>query len=180
MKKKMATQATVMIVDDDIDLLENIKDSIEDSFGTVIAVDRATKALEVLKTKSVDCIVTDYMMPEINGLEFIRILEQRTPQIPIILLTGNGSNSEVISAVESGAFDYMDKPFKAPVLINRIRNALLLPKLESLILELARVEFPELDLNSIMSASLDARLSAVAQLEAVLRVRLQAREAKAK
>lgn len=175
MKESISNQATILVVDDDLDLLEIIKDSIEDYFEKVITIDSAIKAFDVLKTNSIDCIVTDYRMPQMDGLQFIDELKKTHPQIPVILLTGNGSNPEVLEAVEKGVFDYLDKPFRAQVLVNRIRNALLLPRLESLIMDMARSEFPDLKFQNLLAQNPEDRLNVIGKLEAMIRMRLMAK-----
>jgi DNA-binding NtrC family response regulator len=178
MKKAAGLETTILLVDDDVDLLEIIQETIAEAFTSVLAVDRAQKALDLLKTRAVDCIVTDYRMPEMSGLEFIDALAKNHPSIPVILLTGNGSDPEVVEALQRGVFDYLDKPFNPPVLINRIRNSLLLPRLEGLIVDLAKAEFPDIKINGILDRPFAERLSAIVALEGIIRMRLLAREGK--
>lgn len=175
MKKNIGTESTVLVVDDEQSLLEVIADELQEHFSTVITTDRATKAIEIIKQQKIDCVITDYKMPEMNGLEFIAYLQKNNPDLPVILLTGNGSNPEVIKAIEEGLFDYLDKPFKSQVLVNRVRNALLLPRLENLILEIIKSDFPDLNVSHILRASAEDRLKHLSGLEALIRTRLMAK-----
>lgn len=172
MKKSIGIESSILVVDDDHALLEMLSDQLHDHFKSVITTDRATKALDILKKHHIDCIITDYIMPEMNGLEFIAKLQVQFPDIPVLLLTGNGANPEVLKAIESGLFDYLDKPFKAPVLVNRIKNALLLPRLQSLLLDIVKADFPDVTVNKFLSASVEERLKLIAGLEAIIRTRL--------
>lgn len=176
MKTNSQFDSSILLVDDDIDLLEAIKDEVKEHFSSVIAVDRAAKAIELLKNQNIHCVITDYKMPEMNGLEFISFLEKNYPTIPVILLTGNGSDPAVLDSIENGLFDYVDKPFQSPVLINRIRNALLLPRLESLILALVRSEFPDISIDRFLAMPPIDRLKAINALEAIILTRLMAKE----
>ncbi len=165
-------EATILLVDDDVDLLELIKETIEDDFSSVLTTDRATAALELIKSKKIDCVVTDYRMPEMSGLALIEYITQNHPEIPIILLTSNGSDPEVINAIETGLFDYVSKPFKAPVLLNRIRNALLLPRLESLIYDLAKTVAPDVSIDGTLTGSYQEKLETFLKIEKQIKPRI--------
>jgi DNA-binding NtrC family response regulator len=175
MKQEVGLESTILIVDDDIDLLDTVKDSVEIYFSSVLTADHPKIALDIIKNKQIDCVVTDYRMPDINGLELIDMVSKIHPTLPVILVTGNGDDPEVIDSIENGLFDYLDKPFKTSILVNRIRNALLLPKLESLILELARAEFPEIKVDKFMTLSPNERVKMIFRLDALIRTRLLAK-----
>ncbi len=59
-----------------------------------------------------DCMVTDYMLPDLNGLEILRIVQQERPDFPIIFITGHGDMQTTIEAMKHGAFDYLEKPIR--------------------------------------------------------------------
>ncbi len=178
MKDTIGDSATILVVDDDRELLEVIREELSEFFFEVVAVNSGRSALEYMKTHRVDCVVTDYRMPEMNGLELIRALGLSYPSLPIILVTGNGSDEEVVRALSEGLFDYLDKPFKSPVLVNRIRNALLLPRLESLMLDLLKSELsPEMS-RHYREASPSEKLKMFSAMEALVRTRILAKERK--
>ncbi|WP_132058635.1 response regulator [Halorussus amylolyticus] len=119
---------TVLHVDDEPDLadltatyLERQHDDFEITTQTTI-----DSALETLETESVDCIVSDYDMPSMNGLEFLETVRARDGDLPFILFTGKGSEEIASEAISSGVTDYLQKEVgtgQYPVLANRIRNA---------------------------------------------------------
>lgn len=129
MKNFIANNSTILLVDDESDILDFTKEEISSSFAKVLTAKDGLEACEIIKREKVDLIVTDYIMPNMNGLELINHVKINFPLIPMIMLTSNGNNPEVLFALESGAFDILDKPFRTPVLINRIRNGLLVPEL---------------------------------------------------
>lgn len=172
---KACLESTILFLDDNSDLLDLMGAELLRHFSRVLTVDRAQKAIEMIESNQVDCVITDYKMPEMNGLEFISFLQKHHAGIPIIMLTGNGSESDVLNSIQNGVFDYVEKPFNLTVLINRIHNALLIPRLESLILEFVKLEFPEVSLERLNSLSHEARLHSVKALEAILRTRLIAK-----
>ncbi|MFZ4402895.1 MAG: response regulator [Pseudobdellovibrionaceae bacterium] len=178
MKSNIALDSTILIVDDDLDLLESITYEIKRNFSTVFTADRAQKAIEIIKNNSIDCVITDYRMPEMNGLDFIDFLQKNHPSLPVILVTGNGSDREVIAAIEKGLFEYLDKPFIPSILVNRVRNALLLPRLEKLILNLVKIEFPDLQINKFSHYSYAERLKALSALEGILQTKWLAKQGK--
>lgn len=178
MKNRLTFESTILVVDDELPLLEVIKETIGDYFSSIIVTDRGEKALELLKAHRIDCVITDYRMPGMNGLELISEIQKIYPSLPIILLTGNGSDKDVVSSLEKGLFDYVDKPFKSAVLINRIRNALLLPKLENLVTDLIKAEFSDLEVNRFLHLPNEERLRMIYALEAVIHTRLLVKQGK--
>lgn len=137
------TRSTILVVDDDLDLLDLMREELSQHFTEVITAQDGPSALTILKKSNIDCILTDYRMPDMNGLELIKILAEKYPKIPVLLITGNGQNPEVLKAVDEGCFDFIEKPFHFGALVNRIRNSLLLPLLEELVQAMAASEFPE-------------------------------------
>ena len=88
----------------------------------------AHDALRILAATTIDLVITDWNMPGMNGLEFIRTLrtQEATKAIPVILVTTNSSRDEVMAAIKLGISDYVVKPFTAETMSDRIR-ALLFP-----------------------------------------------------
>ncbi|WP_148417023.1 response regulator, partial [Haloferax sp. KTX1] len=86
----------------------------------------AEQALETLSTVQYDCVVSDYDMPDQNGIEFLEAVRQRYPELPFILYTGKGSEEIASDAISAGVTDYLQKGSGAEqytLLANRIRNA---------------------------------------------------------
>ncbi|GAA0729579.1 PAS domain S-box-containing protein [Halorubrum trapanicum] len=93
---------------------------------TVETATSASEGLERLATADVDCVVTDYEMPDRTGLEFLEAVREDHPDLPVILFTGRGSEAVASDAIAAGVTDYLQKSTEESqyaVLANRIRNA---------------------------------------------------------
>jgi len=123
----MADQIRVLHVDDEqgfaemtAEYLERIADDL--TVATETDPDRALEQLD----DSIDCVVSDYEMPERNGLELFHLVQDRNPDLPFILFTGRGSEAVASEAVSAGVTDYLQKDGSTDqytILANRIRNA---------------------------------------------------------
>ena len=116
----------ILIVDDEPDLVELLSYNLKkEGFGVLTAPD-GEDALHKIRKTEVDLILLDLMLPGIQGLELCRILRQnpKTERIPIIMLTAKGEEGDKIRGLETGADDYMTKPFSPKELIARV-NAVL-------------------------------------------------------
>ncbi len=115
----------VLIIDDDPDILDVLDLTLSDTF-TVISAKNGKEGLELVKTKSPDLVITDYNMPVMNGPEFCRNLRKDVllRHLPVIMLTGQGETKDMVMGIESGADDYLIKPFEPDALLARIRMIL--------------------------------------------------------
>ncbi|SYZ72843.1 DNA-binding response regulator in two-component regulatory system with PhoR (or CreC) [Candidatus Zixiibacteriota bacterium] len=116
----------ILIVDDEEDILELIKYNLEKEGYQVISAISGENALTLARSQMPALIILDLMLPGIDGLEVCKILknENKTQNIPIIMLTAKGEESDVVTGLELGADDYIAKPFSPKVLIARVRNVL--------------------------------------------------------
>ena len=106
----MAAELRILFVDDEPTLLDVGKILLEESGNfSVITVESAPAALELLKNEQFDAIVSDYMMPEMDGIQFLNEVRTRFGSIPFILFTGRGEKKEVIQALNDGADFYLEK-----------------------------------------------------------------------
>lgn len=121
----MANTRKILIVDDDNELREGLVEqlSLHDEFESV-AVDSGTKAIEVVKNDQIDLTIMDVGLPDIDGREVVRIIRKSGFKAPIVMLTGHDTDSDTILGLESGANDYVVKPFRFAVLLARIRAQL--------------------------------------------------------
>jgi DNA-binding response OmpR family regulator len=121
----MPNTRKILIVDDDAELLDTLVEqlALHDEFET-IAVDNGTKAVNAAKTEQLDLVIMDVGLPDIDGREAVRILRKNGFKAPIIMLTGRDTDSDTILGLESGANDYVTKPFRFAVLLARIRAQL--------------------------------------------------------
>jgi DNA-binding response OmpR family regulator len=82
------------------------------------------EALDLLKQQNVDYIITDYMMPKMNGLDFIKTLKPLYPNIPILMLTAKSDTQCKLDVLRLGIDDYLQKPFEKNELLIRIQNSI--------------------------------------------------------
>jgi len=101
----------ILIVDDDIHVLKTLA-AIIDDFGMVpIQAENVAEALDHLKSMDIDLIFTDIVMPEIDGLEFIDIVKDSYPSIPIAVISAYGIIPNTVAALGKGAYNFVTKPF---------------------------------------------------------------------
>src|ERR1700690_1128741 len=121
----MANARKILIVDDDTDLRDTLVEqlSLHDEFEAS-AVDTGAKGANAAKTDAPDLVLMDVGLPDTDGREVVRILRKNGFKAPIIMLTGHDTDSDTILGLESGANDYITKPFRFAVLLARIRAQL--------------------------------------------------------
>jgi DNA-binding response OmpR family regulator len=121
----MPNAPRILIVDDDTSLREALVEQLRlhEEFDLVSA-ESGTKGVEAAKGGQVDLVIMDVGLPDIDGREAVRILRKNGFKAPIIMLTGHDTDSETILGLESGANDYVAKPFRFAVLLARIRAQL--------------------------------------------------------
>lgn len=98
----------------------------EDDRFEVVTTTSASEGLERLRDEEFDCVVSDYDMPEQNGLELLRAVREKHPQLPFILFTGKGSEEIASEAITAGVTDYIQKETGSDqytILANRISNS---------------------------------------------------------
>jgi PAS domain S-box-containing protein len=106
----LQAKLSVLYVDDEADLLELVKLFLESTEEFQIdTASSARAALELIERKQYDAIISDYQMPEINGIELLKIIRARSIDLPFILFTGKGREEVVIEAYEHGADSYVQK-----------------------------------------------------------------------
>ena len=121
----MPNTRKILIVDDDPQLRDALTEQLllHEEFEAA-AAENGTKGVQVAKERQVDLVIMDVGLPDIDGREAVRILRRNGFKAPIIMLTGHDTDSDTILGLESGANDYVTKPFRFAVLLARIRTQL--------------------------------------------------------
>ena len=117
-------QRSVLIVDDEPNMLMVLQMTLEEVGFRVHTAERVEDALAVLSDPTLDVILTDLKMPETSGVEFIRVCQQRRDDLPIIVVTAYGSIRSAIECIQAGATNYLTKPFEPEALQFAVENAL--------------------------------------------------------
>ena len=121
----MSNAARLLVVDDDLDLRDTLSEQLRlcDEFE-VLTAGTAGEAADLVKGERVDLGIMDVGLPDMDGREAVRQMRRNGFRGPIIMLTGQGSDADTVLGLESGANDYVVKPFKFAVLLARIRAQL--------------------------------------------------------
>ncbi|MDQ1353795.1 MAG: hypothetical protein QG657_4102, partial [Acidobacteriota bacterium] len=116
-------KTVILVVEDHDDMRRHIREILESGYGVIEAVN-GKEGIARAKDIIPDLIISDIMMPEVDGYELCRVLKKdlKTSHIPIILLTAKASDKSVVRGLETGADDYVTKPFNADMLLARINN----------------------------------------------------------
>ncbi len=116
------TSRTILIVDDDNDLRETLAEqlSLHEEFH-VLQEATASKGVQAARGGIVDLLIMDVGLPDMDGREAVKMLRKGGYKAPIIMLTGQDTDSDTILGLEAGANDYVTKPFRFAVLLARIR-----------------------------------------------------------
>jgi diguanylate cyclase (GGDEF)-like protein len=116
----------ILIADDDPDILDVLKITLEAEGYEVLESQNGQEALEMTKKKNPDLVITDCKMPKMCGDELCGILKKDIllQHIPIIMLTAKGEITDKVHGINSGADDYMVKPFEPPELVARVKMVL--------------------------------------------------------
>jgi two-component system NtrC family sensor kinase len=115
-------QRQILLIDDSKTFIATTKHFLEECQFSILTADSGQKGLETLEKEPVDLIVVDWMMPEMNGLEFIRHMRENDlyREIPIIMLSGKDAIEDVVAAIEYGADDFINKDMDLKLLEKKI------------------------------------------------------------
>jgi two-component system response regulator GlrR len=125
-------RATILVVDDDSDLLQLLSFRLRTVGYHVVAVDSAEKALDQLSVCRPQVVVTDLRMDGMSGLQLLEAIRSRNPTLPVIILTAHGSIPDALKAAQSGVYSFLTKPFDSRDLLEQIERAAALGGGESL------------------------------------------------
>jgi DNA-binding NtrC family response regulator len=117
------TNLTVLIVDDDPVSLHVLRATLEDVGFHVSAADRPSAALRHLESQAPDLLITDLLMPEMNGLELVKAVRTRAPETCCLIITGFATNETTVEAFRAGARDLLLKPINVEEVQTRVLNA---------------------------------------------------------
>lgn len=116
-------QDTVLIVDDERSIRVSLRTILGTLGYTIVEASRGEEAVALVRTARFDAVLLDINMPGISGIEVCRSIRKMTQQLPILMLTVQGSEDRKIQALDAGADDYITKPFHLGELTARLRAA---------------------------------------------------------
>jgi len=116
-------KAKVLLVDDEEQFLDTLTQRLEIRGLTVEAVTGGEDALDMVGDKKIDAVILDLAMPGIDGIETLRLLKAKQPDLQIIMLTGKATVKSGIEAMKLGATDFLEKPVDLNLLLEKIGEA---------------------------------------------------------
>lgn len=115
----------ILVVDDDMAVCELLQDVLTEHVFSVQVCHNGQQALAVAASvPHLSLVLLDMMLPDINGLLVLQRLQKLRPELPVVMLTGLGSESDVVVGLEMGADDYIGKPFNPRVVVARVKAVL--------------------------------------------------------
>lgn len=115
---------TILIVDDELAMRESLERIFaREGFRTLLAPS-GERALELLREKRADVMLTDLMMPGLTGLELTRAAKKLVPELEVVLMTAYATVEVAVECMKEGAYDFVEKPFKRSALVETIRKAM--------------------------------------------------------
>jgi DNA-binding NtrC family response regulator len=121
--------ATILCVDDEPAVGLILEDALERAGHQAVGARNVPEALQVLARGDVDLIISDYLMPGLTGLEFLSLIQREGYDVPLIMLTGQGTIEHAVTSIKAGAVDYITKPLRPEQLELAVEQALELRRL---------------------------------------------------
>ena len=111
----------ILLVADDVDLRQTLVDQLkQEREFEIVEAGSANDALKAVRSSHIDLMILDVGLPDMDGREAVKVLRGEGFKSPILMLTGHDSEADESKGLESGANDYLPKPFRYPVLLDRI------------------------------------------------------------
>ena len=120
----MGTSAKIMVVDDEKQICQNVEKILSKNNYEVIHAASAKEALEKMATDSFSLLISDIVMPEMNGLELLKLVKTEWPLTKAVMMTAYASTNTAVKAIRLGALDYLTKPFTPDELRHQVQKAL--------------------------------------------------------
>ena len=121
-------KVNILVVEDEMAIQQLVSYNLIKAGFQVSCADTGEEALEHLLNEDIDCVILDLMLPGMSGIEVCQSVKAKSLKmsrhLPIIMLTAKGEEEDIVAGLESGADDYVTKPFSPKVLIARIRAVL--------------------------------------------------------
>lgn len=108
----MSRSAKIVVIDDQVAVLESIAEYLTDMDYCVLTADGGAKGVQMIKEESPDLVLTDLIMPEVDGHQVLESASEVNPEMPVIVISGTGVISDSVKALKLGAWDYLLKPIQ--------------------------------------------------------------------
>jgi len=118
------SKSKILIADDDDSLRRVLEFQLQEAGFDVLSAENGSRALEIFSEYEIDCVITDWRMPNLNGAELLKRVASINSEIPVIVITAFGDVETAVTALRGGAFDFITKPFNREAIILTINKAL--------------------------------------------------------
>ncbi len=103
---------SILIVDDEPDIRGTLQEFLEDEGYNVITAESGAQALTIIESETVNLVLTDLLMPGMDGIELTKQISRTKPELPVVLMTAYASIEYAVESIKAGALDFIPKPFK--------------------------------------------------------------------
>ncbi|SMC99594.1 Response regulator receiver domain-containing protein [Desulfocicer vacuolatum DSM 3385] len=114
---------SVLLVDDEKGYLNVLSNRLSKRSIHATKAFSGTQGIQILRKHDFDVVVLDLKMEDMDGIEVLKIMKKMVPDLPVIILTGHGSQTAAREGMAQGAFDYLSKPCELQELMDKIRDA---------------------------------------------------------
>ncbi len=101
--------ASILVIDDDKGIQKSFANLLSKEHE-VLSGYNGKEGLEILEAREADMVFLDYQMPGSDGIEVLKIIKKKEPELPVVMITAHGSFETIIEAISLGAYDYIEKP----------------------------------------------------------------------
>ena len=149
----VAGRAHILLVEDEADVRESLQVQLEGEGHEVVATELGMEALALAESAKFDIVLTDVMLPDLNGLELVQRLNLLPHKPIIVVMTGHGSVEMAVKAMKAGAFEFLQKPFSVDVLSAMVASALRVKALHEENQELRKTVKGQFSMGRLISSS---------------------------
>lgn len=114
----------VLVIDDEAIVRVSCERVLKPVGFEVMVTSRGDEAIELLEKEPYDVVLTDLKMPDMDGLEVLKIIKERWPDIQVIIITGYGTINTAVQAIKMGAYEYIEKPFTPQDILEVVEKAI--------------------------------------------------------
>ena len=115
---------TILIVDDEKNYLIVLSAFLSGEGYETLTAASGADALDTLEAADLDLVLTDMKMPKMDGIEFLKEIKKKNPDLPVVVMTAYGTVEKAVEAMQLGAFNFIQKPFKNETLKQMIEKAI--------------------------------------------------------
>ncbi len=124
MAPEILLQKTILVVDDEDDVRESVREVLSDEGYRVVDTADGTRVLEMIKDERPELVLLDIWMPQVDGIGLLKEIKNQEPEINVVMVSGHGNIHTAVTATKYGAFDFIEKPVSLDGLLTTVQRAL--------------------------------------------------------